>query len=134
MRASAPHSLANAVAMTHVVYTARFVSSREPYQRLYVGMTDNPAKRPAQLENRSLGKQTKFCRPMQGAPQFDIVCRVLSKATAKVLEAQVAAHLYARHKAVCVRGAGWSLLTLRERHEKVKPLACVNQPRRRSTN
>ena len=94
--ASAPLSLGNAVAMTHVAYAARFASSREPYQRLYVGMTHKPELRPAELGDRSHGQQPKFCRPMQGALQFDIVYRGLSKATAKVLEAQVAAKLYAK--------------------------------------
>ena len=102
--------------MAHVVCQAKFSSRLPPFERLYVGSTDRPDLRPEQLADRSLGKQPKFLKPLVGSVQFEILHVKLTQPSAWLLEAKVAADLSFRYRSLCVRGAGWSQLTLTERH------------------
>ena len=102
--------------MAHVVYQAKFSSRLPPFERVYVGSTDRPDLRPEQLADRSLGKQPKFLKQLVGSVQFEILHVKLTQPSAWLLEAKVAADLFVRYRSLCVRGAGWSKLSLTKRH------------------
>ena len=66
---------------------------------LYMGSTDRPDVRVAELEHRAFGRQPKFCKACAGLLQFRVLYRGLSKSAAACLEAKVTADLAHKHKA-----------------------------------